>query len=203
MRCLRGRAWARAKASRTTRSTPNRVLTLTSVAISFGVPVRSDAAVADVRTLGALADDDEVDAVRGDPLDGQRALHPGVELGRAQVDVLLQGEAQRQQHAALEDAARHGRVADRAEQDRVVAAQLLEDRVGQRLAGGVPAPGAEVVLGRVELGAGAGGDRLEDLEALGDDLRADPVAADDGEVDGVVAGALGSHVLQPKDGLAI
>ena len=68
-------------------------------------------------------------------------------------------------------------------------AQLLEDGVGQRLAGGVPAAGAEVVLGRVELGPGAARDGVEDLEALGDDLGADPVAADDGEVDGVGAGA--------------
>ncbi len=38
---LRGRRWARANASRTTRSTPYAVLTLTSVAISAGVPTRS------------------------------------------------------------------------------------------------------------------------------------------------------------------
>ncbi len=38
---LRGRRAARANASRTTRSTPNAVLTLTSVATSAGVPTRS------------------------------------------------------------------------------------------------------------------------------------------------------------------
>ncbi len=41
MSFLRGRAWARANASRTTRSTPYAVLTDTSVAISAGVPTRS------------------------------------------------------------------------------------------------------------------------------------------------------------------
>ena len=41
-------------------------------------------------------------------------------------------------------------LADRAEQDRVVAAQLLQHGVGQRLPGGVVAPGAEVVLGARE-----------------------------------------------------
>ena len=35
------------------------------------------AAVADVGALGALADDDEVDAVGSDALDGQRARTPG------------------------------------------------------------------------------------------------------------------------------
>jgi hypothetical protein len=49
------------------------VLTLTSVAISCGVPDAQRAAVADVRTLGALADDDEVDVARV----GQRRRHAG------------------------------------------------------------------------------------------------------------------------------
>ena len=39
MSFLRGRAWARAYASRTTRSMPNAVFRLTSVATSCGVPV--------------------------------------------------------------------------------------------------------------------------------------------------------------------
>ena len=157
------------------------MLTLTSVAISCGGADAQRATVAGVGPLGALPDDDEVDAVRRDPLDGEGALDAGVEPGRAQVDVVVQGEAQRQQHPALEHAARHARVADRTEQDRVVAAQLLEHRVGQRLPGGVPAAGAEVVLGRGELRAALAGDRLEDLEALGDHLGADAVTADDGD----------------------
>ena len=54
------------------------------------------AAVADVGPLGALADDDEVDAVRARPARRRAGCStPGVELGRAQVDVVLQGEAQR------------------------------------------------------------------------------------------------------------
>ena len=122
-----------------------------------------------------------------------------VELGRAQVDVVLQGEPDRQQHAALEDAARDARVADGAEQDRVVALQLVQDAVGQRLAGGVPAAGAEVVLGRGDLRAARRRDGLEDLEPLGDDLGADPVAADDGEVEGVGHRVLGVWAcVQPR-----
>ena len=57
----RGRRDARAKASRTTRSTPYAVLSETSVATSCGRADADGAAVAGVGTLGALADDDEVD----------------------------------------------------------------------------------------------------------------------------------------------
>ena len=77
---------------------------------------------------------------------GQRAAHAGVEPGRAQVDVVVELEAQPQQQPALEDARRHARVADRAEQDRVVLAQLVEHRVRQQLAGALPARGTEVVV---------------------------------------------------------
>jgi hypothetical protein len=61
-----------------------------------------------------------------------------------------------------------------------VSAQLLEHRVGQGLAGGVPATGAEVVGGRREPGT-AGRRRLEHLEALVNDLGADAVAPDDSD----------------------
>ena len=61
--------------------------------------------------------------------------------------MVVELEAQPQQQSALEDARRHARVADRAEQDRVVLAQLLEHRVGQQLAGALPARGAQVVGG--------------------------------------------------------
>ena len=76
-----------------------------------------------------------------------------------------------------------GLAADRAEQDRVVLADLGEHRVGQHLAGGEVALGAEVVAGLLELHVGRGG-HLEDLEGLGGHLRADAVAGDDGELDG-------------------
>ena len=102
VRCLRGRAWARPNASRTTRSTPKAVLTLTSVAISCGVPLRSTPPLpvygpsvpsrTTTKSIGGLA--------------GQRRSHPRVELGRAQVHVVVEFEAQPQQQAALEHAGR-------------------------------------------------------------------------------------------------
>ena len=95
--------------------------------------------------------------------------------------MVVELEAQPQQQPALEDAARDRRVADRAEQDRVVAADLLEDGVRERLTGAVPACGTQVVVGAVERDVVASGDGVQDLETLGDDLRADAVSGDDGE----------------------
>ena len=81
------------------------------------------------------------------------------------------------------------------------ARSLVEHRLGQRLAGGVPAAGAEVVLGRRDLRAGSPVDRLEHLEALRDDLRADAVAADDGDVEGLRVAVVG-HGVQPRDAVS-
>ena len=57
--------------------------------------------------------------------------------------------------------------------------QFGQHRVGQHLAGALPALGAEVVVDEVEgVVADDGG---EDLESLGDHLGADAVAGDDGD----------------------
>ena len=92
--------------------------------------------------------------------------------------MVVELEADAQQQAALEDAGRHRRVTDGAEQDRVVVAQLPQHRVGQQLAGAVPAGGAEVVLGDRD----AGHDALQDLEPLRHHLGTDAIAGDDREL---------------------
>ena len=101
-----------------------------------------ESALARVRALGVLAHDEEVDAV-------VVATGPGLE--RPQVHVEVEREAHLQQQPALEHAGRHLGRADRAEQDRVEAAQLVEHGVGQHLAGREVAPAAEVVVDGVEL----------------------------------------------------
>src|SRR5580693_10475937 len=90
-------------------------------------------------------------------------------------------EPQPEQQPALKHAARHGRVADRAELDRVVRPDLLEDRVRKGLAALVVAARAQVVVGR--LPGDVGRRRPEHLERLAGDLGPDAVAADDGELD--------------------
>jgi hypothetical protein len=101
---------------------------------------------------------------------------------------MVELEPEPQEQTALEDAARHARVADGAEQDRVVPADLRQHRIGQRLAGRVPAAGAEVVVRRLH-----GGDAVDrgaqDLEPLGHDLGTDAVTGDDGQADGLRHGS--------------
>ena len=87
---------------------------------------------------------------------------------------MVELEADAEQQVALKDARGHAGVADRAEQDRVVAAQLPQRLVGQRLTGPVVAGRAQVVVGGFDLQA----DRVEDLQTLGHDLGTDPVSRD-------------------------
>jgi hypothetical protein len=97
--------------------------------------------------------------------------------------VVVEGEAQLEQETALQDTGRHRRVADRAQQDRVVRLELLQVRGGEGLAGRVVALGAEVVLLGLQFDV-LGEDGGEDLQALGHDLLADTVTGDHCETDG-------------------
>ena len=88
------------------------------MATSCWVPDADRAAGSGVRALGALADDHEVDI----GIARQRTLDPGIQPGRTQVDVVVEREPDTQQQTAFQHTAGHRRVADGAEQDRVVAA---------------------------------------------------------------------------------
>ena len=153
------------------------------------------AAVTGVRTFRALADDDEVDALRRNGIHVQRTLDAGEQLGRTQVDVVVQFEADAQQQLAFEHSTRHARVADGTEQERVVAAQFLQHGIRQRLPRRVPAARTQVVLGAGHLGIA---DRVEHLETFGHDLRADAVPADDGQVDGVRSGVPAARLTHAR-----
>ncbi len=135
---------------------------------------------ADVRTLGALPADDHVDVGRA--LARQWRGDAREQLHRTQVHVVVELEAQRQQDPALEDPRRHARVTDRAQQDRVLAPQLGQHRCGQRLARGVVAAGAEVVVGGRDEQTGQRRDGVEHLQALGDHLGPDPVPGNDSKL---------------------
>ena len=100
--------------------------------------------------------------------------HARIQPGRPQIDVVVEFEPDSQQQATFQHATGHRRVADRAEQDRVVCTQLVENRIGQHLPGGVVSPRPEVVLGLLD----AGQHRAEDLDGLADHLRADAVTGD-------------------------
>ena len=96
--------------------------------------------------------------------------------------MVVEGEAELEQEAALQDAGRDRRVADRAEQDGVVLLQRVEVGVGEGLTGGVVAPGAEVELLGLQLHI-LREDGGEDLETLGHDLLADAVTGDHCEIE--------------------
>ena len=153
-------------------------------------------AVADVGAFGALTHDYEVDVAGV----GKRGDCAGVQAGGAQVDVVVEGEAQLQEHFAFDEAGRNlttTRVCtDSAEEDRVVLFEGFHSGVGQGFAGFQPVLGAELVVGGVdgdvfEL-AGAG----EDALGFGNDFGADAVAGDDGEVDAYVLQSCLSTVVR-------
>ena len=98
-------------------------------------------ALADVRTLGVLADHDEV----------VRSLSPGARTDeRSLVDVQVELEAHLQQQATLDHARRNAGRADGAEQDGVEPAQLVQRRVAEDLAVAQVAGAAEVEVGGVD-----------------------------------------------------
>ncbi|SKW13139.1 Uncharacterised protein [Mycobacteroides abscessus subsp. abscessus] len=76
------------------------------------------AAVAGIRALGALAHHDQVDG----RVPRQRAGDTGVQLGRAQIDVVVQREAGVQQQPPLQHTAGDRRIANGAKQNGVVSA---------------------------------------------------------------------------------
>jgi hypothetical protein len=110
--------------------------------------------------------------------------------------VVVEGEAELQQEAALQDAGRHARVADRAEQDGVVLLQGVEVGVGEGLTGGVVTLGAEVVLLGLQLHI-LRKDGGEDLQAFGHDFLADAVTGNHCEID--AARHAGTLLLVPGD----
>ena len=147
------------------------------------------ASVADVRALGALAHHHEVHLARI----RERRGHSREQLGGAEVDEVVEGEAQLQQQPALEHARGHARIADGAQQDRVVHGEARHVLVGERLARAVPAARAEVEVGGLDAHPGGLEGGAQGAQALGDDLLADAVALDDGELeDGGICG-VGAH----------
>src|SRR4029453_5906474 len=86
------------------------------------------AAIAAVKTFGALANDDEVDLVPGDHLLGQWGRYAGIQAAGPEVHIVIESEAQLEQQAPLEQSARHVRCsrcgAYRTEQDHVISGRF-------------------------------------------------------------------------------
>ena len=135
---------------------------------------------AGVLTLHALAHEDHVDVGRLHA--GQRRGNPWQELHGPEVHVLVEPEPDREQQLAERDRVEHLRRADRAEQDRVVAAQRLQRVRRHHLAR------LEVMVRPPREVIELEGESLvplrhepQHLLRLGGDLGADSVAGDDGD----------------------
>ena len=133
-----------------------------------------------VKPFGILADHDEVNVLRLPVL--QRAIHAGIKLDGPKVDVLIQFEAQPQQQALLEDSGLDVRMADRAQEDGVQAAEFLQGRIGQNLAGPQIAFSAEIVLHRFVLDIVLLAGRRHDLQRFAGHFRPGTVSWDDSDL---------------------
>src|SRR5947209_7554649 len=126
-------------------------------------PLAQGAALAGVDPFGVLTHHHEVAVGGGEG---------------AQVHVEVELEAELEQQAPLEHAGRDVGRPDGAQQDGVEAAELVENGIGQDLARALPAGGADVVVGDVEVDPGG----THDLQGLGHHFRTDPVTTDDADL---------------------
>ncbi len=129
-----------------------------------------------VQALGALTHDDEVDVARV----GERGGDALVQLGRTQVDVLVEVETELQQQAAFQDACLDARIADGAQQNRVglLDALLFLFRKNRAIAQ-IPF-GAEVEVLVIEFGD-AFGRLLQSLLGPWSHFLANAIARNDGD----------------------
>ena len=143
-------------------------------------PLPHYATVAAVQPLGTFAHHEEID-VTGI---GQRSRNARVVLVGAQVDVVVQRETQLEQQPTLQHARRHGRIADRAEQDRVVLLDGFEILVGEGVTGCVPALSTEIVRRLFDNDVRTLQYSIERFEALSNNFGANSVAGNYGKING-------------------
>ena len=175
---LRGRERASAKAKRKIRSTPARVMIVTSVATSARQAAMHAPAGAGIFAFRILAHDHPVELRTADRAQG--AHDPRQHPRRAHVGVLVERLADRKPETPEADVVGHVRRTDRAEIDRVRAPDLIEAVRRHHEAGRaimVRSP-VEPVEGPLKA-ALALSKRLEDLEPGGNNLLADAVAGND------------------------
>ena len=108
------------------RSLPKRVKIDSWSAISWSVPLWSRAADLGIFALVVLADDQHVDVAR--LLAGERRGHAVEQADRADIGILLEVAADRHEQRPQRHRVGHGRPADRAEEDRVVAGDAARGR---------------------------------------------------------------------------
>ena len=129
---------------------------------------------ADVEVLRVLADHERVQLPAAPGPDRQRNAR--VAPRGAQIDVLVEVEAQVEQDSPFEDSRTHARVSDSPEQQRVASGHFVDRRIGQNLAGLQVMSRAERVVRPFDAEGMSGGRRLDDLPGFRDDLGSDAVS---------------------------
>ena len=193
VRCFFGVFCASSKANFSTRSTPMRVNTVSCTTISRSVPGNARPPIDEYSPFGVLAHHPEVDVAR--LAVRERRRHARHQPHRAQVDVLVELATEQDQRAPQRDVIRDlRRPADRAEEDRVVLADLLLPVLRHHaFVLGVVVVGGEVEPVLPHLEAELLRHRLERAHALRHDLLADAVARNDGDT----IDAIGRHRTFP------
>ncbi len=141
-----------------------------------GRALENKSAGAGIKPLVVFAHDDKINVLRLFAFERAEALV--VELDRAQIDVLLQLEAQPEQDALFQNARFDLGMADGAQENRRKLAQLRHDAVGHRFLGAKVAFAPQIVMGVVEFQIEFPAGRVEDLDGLADDFRPGAVAGD-------------------------
>ncbi len=139
----------------------------------IGGALFQETADAGVQAFGVLPHDHEVDLFGS--LVGQRSLHVRIELHRAQIDVLIQSEAEVQEDALLQNTRFHLRMADGAQVDGVEILEDLQRVVGKHLCGFQVVLTPVVEMSELKLDLEDFGDAFENLQAFLNHLRAGPV----------------------------
>src|SRR5690606_8758649 len=133
-----------------------------------------------VDALGVLADDDDVHVLGRHVT--QRRESRVEEADGPQVHVQVEVEAQAEQDRARVAVVRDARIAERAEEDRVVIGPEILHLLRRDGGAGAQVPlGAEVPLDELERELGVGGEEAKQLDGLAGDLRADAVPGNHGD----------------------
>ena len=186
VRCFFGRVIASSNAYFRMRSVPWRVSTVScDDELAVGA-FEHAAADGRVFALGVFAHDVEVDIGLGAA--GQRGAHAGQQLAGAQVHVLVEAAADRDQQAPQRDVVGHAGPADRAEQDGVGLAQLVQAVGRHHRAGLLVGLAGPVVMRIGEVEAEAARGCVEHFQRFGHGFLADAVAGQDGDAVGACHG---------------
>ena len=144
-----------------------------------------EAADAAVHILGVLADDDEINVLG--PLSFERRLDARKKLHRAEVDVLVELEAQLQQQALFEDARARRRDARPHPGTSRRRCELFDGPLGKDFAGFQIAVTAEVVMFELVLEVFELRDRGQDFQSFGGHFRAGTIATDHRDFQSLIA----------------